>query len=596
MSVPKGYELVEEIPQGYEVVNEPDEPGIMDTIGGVANIAAAAGVGVGKQALTGLHELGGLIMGRGVDASIAEAEATVGQIPDVPLGESAQNIITSLSEKYQAAPEIIKDIVSSFANSGENLAEATFQGTGSPLLAAGARIVPDAMEAAMGGSLLRSTPKAVAKVAATAEQVPPIAKAALTYQGPKKQRIAELLQGKNPDIDTAKFKLKPPKVVPSQVGDMPRLEAPSAQKAIPQGRVGKFIATAGAPKVKADKVARESIKQGFKEGVVAEIKVASPIDKKKMLKMVNLMEGGKRQALKGFDERPSDVAGDSLASLIKNVHTTNRSAGKRLDVVAKGLRGKVDHETAVNSFVSDLAEMGITVSKGLKLGFKGSDIEGLAGPIRVISQTFNRLKETKAPSAYDVHRMKKFIDEQVTYGKSAEGLGGKAEGILKSLRHNLDGLLDKKFPEYDKVNKTYSETIQALNAMQDAAGRKMNFKGPNADKAIGVLMRRLMSKTPSRIPLMDAVKEIKGLAKKYGGPDAGDLRMQALFVDELDVVFGDAARTSFRGEIQSSVKGAANAAIRPADALINTIAKGAEKARGINEENAFKAIRKLLEN
>ena len=88
--------------------------------------------------------------------------------------------------------------------------------------------------------------------------------------------------------------------------------------------------------------------------------------------------------------------------------------------------------------------------------------------------------------------------------------------------------------------------------------------------------------------------DIERVARKYGGKFDDDLLTQTLFSDELDNVFGPAARTSFHGQIKQAVKGAAGAVTRPADTAVEAVAHGADKLRGINQENAFKAIKALL--
>lgn len=584
MQIPKGYELVEDsvIPSGYEAV-EP-EMGLGDIMSGVGNIAATAGVGLGRQIVEGLSETGGLLLGKGTDRSIQEAKAFSSKIPEVPLGENAQRIVQGLSEKYQAAPEMVKDIISEVINTGPKLGEATFQKTGSPLLSTGVRMLPESLESAIGMKSLRAVPKAAAVTGKVADEAVDIGKGIFKYQSPAKQKIAKLLREGSTDIETAKYKLDMP------VGDVPLLKGPVQKRT----KIQQYL-NIGGDRIKKDRAAIESIKQGFDEGVIAAIKGASPTDKKIMLKMVGISEMGKKNARFGMTNRASDVAGDSLMKRIGIVSRVNRTAGKKLDGVAKSLRGKtVSPDRAVNDFIDDLSDMGISVSDDLRLNFVGSDIEGLDGPIRAITHVFNRMKNTKAPDAYDLHRMKKYIDENVTYGKTADGLGGKTEGILKNLRRNLDGILDDSFPEYNKVNSDYSETIGVLDSIQDVAGKKMDLSGANADKAIGTLMRRLMSNAQSRVNLLDSINGIEDIAVKHGGRFDDDLLTQVLFVDELDSVFGPAARTSFQGQIGQAVKGAAGAAARPADTAVNAVANAAEKARGINQGNAFKAIKDLL--
>lgn len=589
MPIPKGYEVVEEIPTGYEAVDEPESLGVMGAVKGVADIAGAAITGAAKQSVEGLLNIGGTLMGKGTQKAVQDSRYIMGKLPDYTVGDEGQQLIKTLSEKYQAAPEMIKDIVSSFANIGQTTGDAVYGATGSPMLAAGARVLPEAMESVMGFKALRSIPtEKIAKSASgmVGNKTTEAAKTALTTQSNKKQEIAALLQDEAGEISTAPWKLKPTKLKKPKLSDVPLLEGPTTVKPKASTKI---------PLIEPDKVARATIKQGFDKGVVASIKAASPETKKKMLKMVGITHTGKKYALDKVDNRASNVAGDSLAARVKVVHIANRKAGGQLDDVAKSLKGqKVDHSSAIKSFTNDLDKMGIIVSDDLKLGFKGSDIEGLSGPQRIISQVFNRLKSTKVPDAYDVHRMKRFIDEQVTYGKTVEGLSGKTKGILKSLRHNLDGLLDETFPKYNKINTEYSETINALNLLQDAVGKKMNLTGPNADKALGTVMRRMMGNAQSRVNLKEAIEAIENISKKHGGNFTDDMKMLSKFADELDRKFGAAADTSLQGDIGKVVDKAASAVINPVTAGISGLGKVAQKARGINEENAFKSIRALL--
>jgi hypothetical protein len=325
-----------------------------------------------------------------------------------------------------------------------------------------------------------------------------------------------------------------------------------------------------------------------------------------MLRMVDIMEKGKKNKRYAELNRPSDVAGETLIERVDDIKFANRAAGKELDAVAKELKGQaVDTMPAVNNFIESLDEMGVTFGDDMKPNFKGSDIEGAEGAERIVSKMIGRMKGDKVPDAYDVHRMKKFIDEQVTYGKSAEGLAGKAEKIMKSLRRDLDASLDNKFAEYDRVNTTYAETIGALDALQDVAGKKMNLSGPNANKAVGTLLRRLSSNAQSRVTLLDAITEIESVSKKYAGrgkkllPGKGgknaDLISQVLFMDELDSVFGPVARTSLKGQVGQAIKEGAQAARGGAlDIALEGLGKVGDRARNINEEAAFKSIKELL--
>lgn len=378
-----------------------------------------------------------------------------------------------------------------------------------------------------------------------------------------------------------------------------------------------------AGKVVADPTQKAAAKQGFEEGLVTMVKATDPQTRQNMRAMLDVVEQGKRNFKSQAVNRPLDIVGDSITSRVKVIQRANQAAGRRLDGVAKSLQGKaVDPQPAVEGLVSSLDDMGIklNVAPGkMEIDFSGSDIEGLEGSQKVVTNMLKRLFDTKSPDAYDVHRMKRFIDENVTYGKSQEGLSGRVEGIFKTLRRELDGILDSQFPEYNRVNTQYSETIGALDALQDVAGKKVNLMGDNVDKALGTLSRRLLSNAQSRVPLMDALGQADSVAKKYVtssstdvvpyakvmesasiSPDSlnDDLIAQVMFVDELEKTFGTHARTSLQGDV-AKVADRAIDTVAGSQTMFGAAAEGAKAgyrfSRGINEENALKALRKLLE-
>jgi len=475
---------------------------------------------------------------------------------------------------------------------GKTLGNRAFEETGSPLIASLAETAPDAVSSIIGtkaGMMVAGAAKQAGKQIATvapvvagkaadaaqsaAASVQSAGKQLFQYQTPARKRIADQIKSGSTDIDVARFTLK---------GDKAVKDAPAV----------------------------EAIRQGFDEGIVAVIKNASRADKDVMLRMVDAMERGKKNAKEAATVRPSDAAGDTLLGGFNSVLSANRKAGSELDGVAKSLKGQsVDYRPAVDNFLSDLDGMGIKVDTtgGVKIDFSGSEIEGLKGIELAVKRVVDRLANTKAPDAYDVHRMKRYIDQIVTYGSTGDsGLKGTVETVLKRLRRNLDQSLDATFPEYNKVNTIYADTRGAIDSLQDVAGTKMNLVGDNSDKAVGTLLRRLLSNAQSRVTLLDAVQSIEDVARKHGGSGLlmiegkglgkNDLMSQVLFVDELDRVFGPVARTSFQGQIDQAVKGGLKAATGRGiqDIAIDAVAAGAEKARGINEESAFKSVRDLL--
>jgi len=355
-----------------------------------------------------------------------------------------------------------------------------------------------------------------------------------------------------------------------------------------------------------DPVAKETIKQGFNDGIVQAVKTTDQYNAKKMLEMLNVSEKGKKNSVYGSENRPTDIVGDSLAQNINFVKKVNREAGSEIDKAARALEGqKVDVTEPVNNFVNDLADKikvkVITDKDGnIKPDFRGSDIEGkmYAPEQRLVSMIVDRMANTKNPDAYDVHRLKRAIDQTVVYGKSnSKSLWPDVENSVKSLRKNLDATLDKNFESYNAANTKYSETIQALDDFQKTAGNKIDLFGEGSDKQLGILSRRLLSNVQSRQELTNAIKQMQETSKAYGNKVPDDILSQITFANELDNMFGPAAKSSLAGEQSAGTK-AALRDMSQSHGIYDLAAKGAQKiadkARGVNQDNAYKSMRELL--
>jgi hypothetical protein len=336
-------------------------------------------------------------------------------------------------------------------------------------------------------------------------------------------------------------------------------------------------------------VQQQAIKQGFDEGLVAMIREASPADRRNMLQSLDIMEqatGNKRFSMLN---RTTDVAGQSVLKRYKAIREANTKAGRSIDRYARqNLKNQyVDFDQPVNNFLSKLQDMGIKQRDNLTLDFSNSDIKNLTGLENFISRIVDRMASPRDMTAYEVHTFKRFIDEQMTYGKSQEGLSGKIENAVKNLRRNLDNILDENFAGYNTANTRYAETINAMNEFQDLMGRKIDFDSQSAPTAVGTKLRGLGSNIQSRGRLLDSLGELQTLGNRYGQFD-DDVINQAAFTMDLDRVFGTKADTSFAGQIGERIPTSRGE-------MVSAAARAAaNKVRGINQEAQFKAMRELL--
>jgi len=333
----------------------------------------------------------------------------------------------------------------------------------------------------------------------------------------------------------------------------------------------------------------EAVKQGFDEGVATAINQSSLVDKIKMRNMIKTYRKAKASPL-DVRARPSDVAGDSLLDRFKHIKKINRQAGSDIDRVAKKeLRGsRVDISSQVDDFINDLSEMGVDFDKNLNPNFKASDV---VGGKEAIKNIVDRLKSTKSRDGYNLHRMKRFIDDNVSYGKTSTAIDSKVEGALKKLRSGINEQLAKSSDNYADANARYAETIDMIDSLQSISGKRFDLLGPNADKRLGTLLRRLMGNSQTRTDLMNAVDGIDALANKYGGNFKDSIDAQALFAQIIDDAFPRIGRT----DIDSAVRrGVGELPMSKGSLIDESLRKAYDKARNINEDAALKSIEELI--
>lgn len=375
-------------------------------------------------------------------------------------------------------------------------------------------------------------------------------------------------------------------------------------------------------RVVGNEAGQEAMRQGVDPEFVAMIQTSSPETKSKMKQMMDALLAGKRNVMERSRRRPFDIVGDSMIDRLDVIKEVNNKAKRELNAVAKSLRGRyVDPAPAVDQFIADLDELGVNINLdgGVSLGFHGSDVEGLEGNINAIMRMVKRMANTQAPDAYDLHRLKRYIDENVSYTTRTEGMTGTVESIIKNLRRNIDGILDENFPQYNSVNTDYSTTIEPLKELQRLIGKNNNPFSDQAPRTIGTLMRRIESNYVSGPQVTELMEQMNEVAKRYAGTGTDvatlgspgrlsgpvrnlndDIRAQVLFADELNKLFKTPAGTSFQGEIAKAMDKAAvdMASMRSpglGEMAGEAVRYGINKMRRVDEERMIEALLKLLE-
>lgn len=344
-----------------------------------------------------------------------------------------------------------------------------------------------------------------------------------------------------------------------------------------------------------DPKASELIRQGLPEKQVAVIKNAAPADKVKFQQMVTLAEKATKDAR--AVERPSDVVGQTIVERTKHLMGQLKIAGKEVDAAAQTLKGQTVDSTPVTlQFINDLEDIGVSFKNGQPV-FDGSDIEGIAPAENLIKKVFARADDASS-DAVKIHQLKKFIDEQVTFGKMGEGLSGKTEFILKSFRRNLDGLLDSNFENYNAANVGFKKAIDLLDDTKTVLGK--NFDPSNGSVRAGAVARRVLGNSASRGDILEYLKSVDDFYKSTGGTAQDDIIGQTVFADILEELYGTQATTGLQGQVQRGVEAAAGAGKdllqgKFLQSATKAVAHVAEASRGLSQEAKIAALKALIQ-
>lgn len=475
----------------------------------------------------------------------------------------------------------------------KTMGERAFQATGSPLAATVAESIPTAVMAAAGAKPAAETVKGavnlLTKPAAIIEQstgLPTKAFAsALKSKGIMYENVADDIAKLPPNIK--------PKTAVNQI----------IARKIKAGDTDSFLAGSrldNMGRVVDDDLAKEAIKQGFREGDIQAIKAAAPGTKQKMAEMLDIRRKTFTNERAGLDTRPSDIVGSSALNRIDFIRGEANKAKLELDNIAKSkLAGKpIDAESVKNNFLSELDRMDVDVdiSQGVpKLNFQGSMISKDRTSQRVINDVLDLLAEPKSVDALRAHKLKRQLDAMIDFRKkSAGGLTETGRNVAKSVRASLNDAIRSVDPDYARVNDVLSQSLGAMNDFEKVLGPSIDLWDAGAAKAIGQDLRGLLSNRKSRVKLEGALSEIDDTARELGGIFDDDIRDLVLFDKTLNDQFGAVARSSFAGEVESGVKRAAQGSRGLTEAAIDYVASKAEKMRNINDPQAFRALDAIL--
>jgi len=376
----------------------------------------------------------------------------------------------------------------------------------------------------------------------------------LTRRSATRDQIRKTLEANIPDINNLGFELKESLVK-------------GTSRVVKNNKLSKLI--------------DQATDEGFDRGILAIATGANKETKTKIRSMLNIARKNIRSPLTRSEIRSSDVLGNSVLKRFNVVQRANTKAGKDIDRAATRFLKKqqFDKNTLRDQISQRLNAEGVIWDGGKSVNVKGSTFEGSGQAQKALNSIVSRFNNTGKDDAFEFHKMKRFIDEQVDFGKTSDKpLSRRSEGIIKGIRRDIDQQLDNISPVYDRANTNFKETIDAITPFNDLIGKKVQ-KLSDQDKAsaIGTLIRRELGNAQSRIPVRAARKELERVSAKHGGRFSDDLESLIAVTNELERIGISKASTSFKEQISSAIPlSKTGAALQAGQAVIKKLSKKEE--------------------
>lgn len=357
-----------------------------------------------------------------------------------------------------------------------------------------------------------------------------------------------------------------------------------------------------------DPLGEEAARQGFRPGDIASAKNSSVDTRKSMSKMLEMKRQIEGDPAKAIEFRPSDVAGDEIVKRIDLLKDKSFELRNDLNSIASKFEGvKIDTTPVEDTVISRLRRINVDIPEDVladttklkeavkaKDFFAGSDISKDKTSQKVIKDVVDLLSEDGA-DALRAHRVKRQIDTMIDYRKKQfQGLTATGQNFAKAVRKSLNDSVREISPSYAKTNDELSKILGSMEMITDAMPKKVDLDAPGASGAIGQELRKLLSNYASRQELNNSIKTLDDVAREFGGDFKVDVNRLVQFNNTLDDRFRPTARGSFKAEIGSAVGRELDVKEMAKQKALGKVIESIEKFRGINDEEAFNTMQKLL--
>jgi hypothetical protein len=352
------------------------------------------------------------------------------------------------------------------------------------------------------------------------------------------------------------------------------------------------LSIAASQESKIQSAASSAIKNGMDERFVDELTKLNPVERKRAAEMVSAIERGDNDYMASRYDRHTSVVGQALAERIKSAKSENKKAGIEVDKAVQTLPEVIDPSAPISTFSEGIKKLDIRLDDDNVPIFKKSAVEGFSADKKVISNVAGRIREAK--TAKDLHYLKKYIYDNVHYGKKREGgLRPSTEVFLKDVARDINNTLGDASDSYKSANSAYSETAEALGDLQKSLGT-IDIYGEGSDKALGIRLGALLSKQQRVADMENAIKNIDSVTQKYGAQFSDDIFKLVAISDDLESFYGVRPKTSLGGNLDKQAaelidRGVTRTAL---DKGISLLSKSDKKKR----QESLQALKTILQS
>ena len=220
--------------------------------------------------------------------------------------------------------------------------------------------------------------------------------------------------------------------------------------------------------------------------IVSTVENMNAKTKTETAKMLKIVERGRGSGTYGDLNRPSDVVGEAVANMAKDIFKLNEKASNQIGNIAKSVKENVDITQPANKFMNQLSEMGVTFSRGddgwIRPDFSRSKFMG--GSQKDMTVLVNDIMNG-TPSFETAHKLKQQIRKNIDFDAiGSNKLDRDSQNVLKDLSSGINDILREASPRYAKANAKFAETVDLKNAFDKMAGKDVDIFGDLSDKGV----------------------------------------------------------------------------------------------------------------